>query len=376
MSAVLPRDLLPASHGPAAWVAAWSRMNVRDLVAWLLVATVMTAIDLTSVVDKLGHPAITRIAVAEALASLIFSGIALLAWRAVADLPGDRSTRLRRALVAIVIAAALSTVLVVALFRIFDIDRLWWELAGKMKSPPQPTLLAFGFFLNFALWAGVYFAAGELERRRKATGAAILAAQREQATLARGVLESKLAAMQAQVEPQFLFDTLVAIEAQYERDTRAASDNLDRLITYLRVALPRLREAGSTVGAELELLRAYLDVVRSVGGAPTLAVTLAPDCRDARFYPMLLLPLVQRAVRDASGAASSVRIGVDRVGDEIVIVLRLGGRASCGEDAELARVRERLVGLYGARATLECCELAGPTTQFTLRVPAAVAPAP
>jgi LytS/YehU family sensor histidine kinase len=86
--------------------------------------------------------------------------------------------------------------------------------------------------------------------------------------------------------------------------------------------------------------------------------------------------LVQRAVRDASGAASSVRIGVDRVGDEIIIVLRLGGRASCGEDAELARVRERLVGLYGARATLECCELAGPTTQFTLRVPAAVAPAP
>ena len=46
-----------------------------------------------------------------------------------------------------------------------------------------------------------------------------MTSQREQATLTRDVLESRLAAMQAQVEPQFLFDTLVDIEKLYQSAT-------------------------------------------------------------------------------------------------------------------------------------------------------------
>ena len=88
---------------------------------------------------------------------------------------------------------------------------------------------------------------------------------------------------------------------------RRGAQDLDRLITYLRVALPRLREAGSTIEAEIELVKAYLAVVTSLhGGRPALYVTLPDDCRDARFYPMLLLPLVQRAVRQPSGEPAGV----------------------------------------------------------------------
>jgi LytS/YehU family sensor histidine kinase len=177
--------------------------------------------------------------------------------------------------------------------------------------------------------------------------------------------------MQAQVEPQFLFDTLVDIEQLYQKDTAGAADNLDRLITYLRVALPRLREAGSTMAAEIELVEAYLDVVRSLhNGSPSLTVTLADDCREARFYPMLLLPLVQRAVRGSmNNVPSSIRIGVQRAGVDIAIVLRVAAPGGCAEDREFARVRERLMGLYGARAALECIELHGDTTQITMRIP-------
>jgi LytS/YehU family sensor histidine kinase len=156
----------------------------------------------------------------------------------------------------------------------------------------------------------------------------------------------------------------------YQRDTVRAADNLDRLITYLRVALPRLREAGSTMAAEIELVKAYLEVVRSVhDGSPALTVTLADDCREARFYPMLLLPLIQRAVRGGMHRMpASIRIAVQRAGDDIVVVLRIAAAGGCAEDPEIARVRERLAGLYGSKASLDCVELQGDTTQLTLRI--------
>jgi LytS/YehU family sensor histidine kinase len=59
------------------------------------------------------------------------------------------------------------------------------------------------------------------------------------------------------------------------------------------------------------------------------------------------------------------------VGDDVVIVTRMARAGGCAEDHELARVRERLAGLYGDRASLDCAELDSSTTQFTLRVPAA-----
>jgi len=186
------------------------------------------------------------------------------------------------------------------------------------------------------------------------------------------VLDSRLAAMQAQVEPQFRFDSLVDIETLYQKDASRAADDLDRLITYLRVALPRLREPGSTISAEIELVQAYLGVVTSLhAGRPVLSVTLPEECRYARFYPMLLLPLLQRAVRHPSGVMpESIKIGISRIEDQIVIVLRFDLRDHCTEDPELARVRERLTGLFGARASL-ACEQMSDVTQITMRVPAA-----
>ena len=71
-----------------------------------------------------------------------------------------------------------------------------------------------------------------------------------------------------------------------------------------------------------------------------------------------------------SALPESIRIGVQKVGHEVAIVTRIACAGGCAEDFELARVRERLCGLYGERAALDCTELDPDTTQFTLRVPA------
>jgi LytS/YehU family sensor histidine kinase len=306
------------------------------------------------------------------LTSLVIFGATLLAWVAATDAaPLSGRERNVRVAWAIGIGAVVAAFILVPLMRAMEVDQLWWEMSGKTKAQPPLGLVLLGNSIHFLAWSGLFVAVAEVIHRRSRTYEAIRAAQREQVSLARDVLESRLAAMQAQVEPQFLFDTLVDIERLYQKDTLGAADNLDRLITYLRVALPRLREAGSTMAAEIELVEAYLEVVRSLhNGSPSLTVSLADDCREARFYPMLLLPLVQRAVRgSATDVPTSIRIAVQLAGDEIAIVLRIAAPGGCAEDREIARVRERLSGLYGARAFLDCLELHGDTTQITMRIP-------
>jgi hypothetical protein len=258
-----------------------------------------------------------------------------------------------------------------------------WHLAGgtefvaqmvakKGKAPPALTLMLAAEYVNMLLFGGVIYAVLEMAQRRSRTQRELEAVQRRRSTLEHEVLESRLSAMQAQVEPRFLFDTLVDIEALYARDPQRAADNLDRLITYLRAALPRLRETGSTIEAEIDMVKAYLEVVTAVhGGRPTLTATLADDCRTCRFYPMLLLPLIQRAVRHPSGVLpESIAIDVRREAGQIIVVLRVALAGGCADDPELARVRERLAGLYGERAALKCIEIAGEATELSLRIPA------
>ena len=374
MSAVLPNSavLAGAAHAVSRWMQGWSKMGARHAVAWLFASSMMAVVDWTAMIDKFDKPNVHFMMAFDLVTSLILFGVTLLAWVAATEgAPISGRERNTRVAWAIVIAAVVSACIVVPLMRALEVDRMWWEMMGKSKPQPALALVIIGNSIHFVAWSGLFIAAAEVIRRRSLTNEAIRASQREQATLTRDVLESRLAAMQAQVEPQFLFDTLVDIEQLYRKDSAGAADQLDRLITYLRVALPRLREAGSTMAAEIELVRAYLDVVRSArGGSPSLTVSIADDCFEARFYPMLLLPLVQRAVHGTSESVpASIRIAVQRAGSDIAIVLRIAAPDGCAEDREIARVRERLAGLYGSQASLDCTELHGDTTQLTLRIP-------
>jgi LytS/YehU family sensor histidine kinase len=315
-----------------------------------------------------------KVIVFDLFVSVSLFSISLLAWSAaVAGRPPRGPERMRAVLMAVVASGLLSAAIVVPTMNAAGIPEIAYELMGKKRPVPPLWIGILANTVHLGLFAALFVLVAEVLQRRSATSAAILAARREQAAVAHEVLESRLAAMQAQVEPQFLFNSLVGIEALYRKDADAAAENLDRLIEYLRVALPRLRAPGSTVAGEIDLVRAYLAVVTSLhGGRPALSVTVGDGCADARFYPMLLLPLIQRAVREPDDhLPESIRIDVRKLHGDVVVETRIACSGGCVEDFELARVRERLDGLYGDRATLACAELDGNTTQFTLSVPAA-----
>lgn len=373
MSVVLTGSRASGIAGAARWWQAWTRMGWVHLGAVVLASLLMTVISGSIFVDKLGKPGVAQVMAFDFVGSLLLFGLTMLAWVAAThQTPAYGVVRTRRLTWAIVIASILSAAIAVPAMSALGVHELVWALMGseKKKELPPLWLALAGHTTIDATFSFLFVAVAEVLQRRRSTTNALQATQRAQATIAREVLESRLAAMQAQVEPQFLFESLVDIETLYQRDAQRAAEDLDRLIAYLRVALPRLRESGSTIEAEVELVQAYLGVVTSLhDGRPALSVTLPEDCRGARFYPMLLLPLLQRAVRQPS-MPESIKIGISRISGQIVIVIRFALPDHCGDDPELVRVRERLAGLFGAAASLDC-ERIGGVTQITMRVPAA-----
>ena len=87
--------------------------------------------------------------------------------------------------------------------------------------------------------------------------------------------------MQAQVEPHFLFNTLASVQFLTETDPREANRLLGHLIAYLRAALPQLRARSTTLGQEVELAEAYLNILRMRMGARSLHDRRAGRARDA-----------------------------------------------------------------------------------------------
>ena len=64
------------------------------------------------------------------------------------------------------------------------------------------------------------------------------------------------------MEPHFLFNTLANVRELVNAGSPQASTVLDSLIAYLRAAVPRLHEAATTMGQEIELVRAYLELMQ------------------------------------------------------------------------------------------------------------------
>jgi hypothetical protein len=372
---ILPTE----SHRQWRDVATFAWRSVRSTPArrWAIALAIGLLISLVmlphrlQMIEQLGwHPVHSPVEMVLPIAAAL---IMFVGW-ILADAGDDRwRSRTTRVVYALLGAGAVAAVAGVGLWHLSGGGEIVAQYAAKKgKGPPAVLLMLLSEYVNMLLLGGIIYAVAEMLHKRSRTQREFEAAQRRRGALEHQVLESKLAAMQAQVEPRFLFDTLVDIEALYEKDAQGAATNLDRLITYLRAALPRLRETGSTVEAELDLVEAYLEVVTAVhGGRPRLTVALAEVCRQSRFYPMLLLPLIQRAVRHPSGTLpESISIDVRRESGNTIVVLRIALAGGCADDPELARVRERLAGLYGDAAKLECVEIAGESTELTLRVPA------
>ncbi len=193
--------------------------------------------------------------------------------------------------------------------------------------------------------------------------------QAEVSDMSRQITEARLQALQAQVEPHFLYNTLANVQALTEIDPPAANQMVGHLIQYLRASLPKMRENTSTVGQELELVRAYLNILQMrMGGRLGFSIAVPDDLLAKSFPPMMLPSLVENAIKHGlepvrEGGQIDVRVErvVSLLGDRITIEVKDTGKGLVADSTQpgggvgLSNLRERLTAIYGnnARFTIE-----------------------
>ena len=228
-------------------------------------------------------------------------------------------------------------------------------------------LQGFGALTFLGMLVAPWVALAALVRQKDALARhQALAFELERSEYERNAVEARLRLLQAQVEPHFLFNTLANVRELVDAGSPQAATVLGHLIAYLRAAVPRLHDPATTLGQELELVRAYLEVMhmrmpdRLQFSLQADAAALALDCP-----PMTLLTLVENAVRHGidpgeEGGRIDVRVQV-RDGRCRAEVIDTGvGLAEAGDGlgTGLSNLRERLQLAFGGDARLRLVPLA------------------
>jgi len=226
----------------------------------------------------------------------------------------------------------------------------FWTNADRMEGFLTLTILA----LLVAPWTAL----AALVRQREALARhQALAFELERS-------ESRLRLLQAQVAPHFLFNTLANVQELVDAGSPHASAVLRSLISYLRAAVPLLEEPAATLGRELQLVRAYLELMHlRMPDRLQYALHVDESALALRCAPTTLLTLVENAVRhgiDPSEEGGTIEIDVQRRDGRCLIRVNdtgVGLRASDnGLGTGLSTLRERLQMMFGDDAQLRVTE--------------------
>ena len=244
---------------------------------------------------------------------------------------------------------------------------------GILKLPTLSFLIIVSAFI-------IKIVAGGKRRAEATASEANKRAETEQ--LERTVLEARMEALQAQIEPHFLFNTLGSIDQLIQTDPPRASRMQQSLIRYLRSAMPQMRDGSRpTLGQQVNLCSAFLEIMGMRMEGRLQPVVIVPEgLKSAVFPSMMLQTLVENAIKHGlepkpEGGKLEIAAEIDN-GQLAVHVSDTGlGFMPKGESGVgLANIRERLKVLYNGRAELIITVLPAGGTCATIQVPYEVAP--
>jgi len=324
----------------------WAELRHGSL-GWALVLAVLVALALNPIFVLPLPVLLGRTLFVALMLVLVFHGVGML-----------RQTLLPRWLaqtVAVALTAPVATAIVYLVATSGDV-------ASFVGNPYRVS--GFRWIAGCALAVGLIVTLGALVRERDALARSqALQFEIERGRLERQALDARLAVLTAQIEPHFLFNTLANVQALVDSGSPRAAPVLRSLIAYLRAAMPKLQEGGlSALGDELELVRAYLDLMHlRMPDRLQVHIDVEPELLALRFPPMLLLTLVENAVRhgiDPSEQGGRIEVGgrLDAATRRVQLWVAdtgLGLRGPATSGTGLDNARQRLLGVFGADSRLE-----------------------
>jgi two-component sensor histidine kinase len=360
-----------------------SRAELLGVFAFWTMLAVLTAANRLADQRELGLTIVSRsIPIALAFQQMYtWALITPLVFRLAGRFSIDRSNAAQR------IALLLGIGVVVA----FAVDRLNSSLVNNFHPRYQPTGLGFpgrfggpgsgGFFsilrgpmiLNhFIIYIGVLSAgfARDYFLRYRAREREAARLQSETANLMTQLAEARLSALNAQLNPHFLFNTLNAVSSLVERDPRGVRRMIARLSELLRYTLNGASENEVLLGQEIAFLERYLEIMQiRFQDRLEVDVQLGDDARDALVPSLILQPLVENAVKhgvEKISGTGKIRIQARREDDRLVLSVSDNGPGPSGIQASgeaageggvgLENIRQRLEQLYGGAQSLVLVE--------------------
>ena len=243
-------------------------------------------------------------------------------------------------------AAALATWIDIALMR--TIAPYVNADAATLRTPlhimflRQLFLYSVCYFVIVALAHARYYAGLSYERDLRA------------AQLEGQLSAARLTALQGQLRPHFLFNTLNMIAEQVHTDPTGADAMLTRLGVLLRSSFTETDRERVPLRRELELLESYVDIMRArFRGRLTFELDIDPSTLDALVPRFMLQPLVENAIKhgvEPREEGGRVTVTARREGDSLDLEVRDNGDGLVGtirEGTGVRNTRERLLHLYG-----------------------------
>lgn len=263
----------------------------------------------------------------------------------------------------------------------------WAVLGTALRAVIQPEMLRGGVALYMLRWfvitlpfgVAVYLALVGVEHALFAV-AEVRARDVRMARLAEQLSEARLSALEARVNPHFLFNSLNTITVLVrDGDARAATQVIEQLSLVLRASLDAAAPSDVTLREELEVTQHYL-AVETARFPDRLRVTLdvAPDALDGHVPRLAVQHLVENAIRHGVAPridAGHLHVAARRDGSALVVTVTDDGpgvsTAEWPAGHGLAGTVERLATLYGPAAQLHVGARADGQrgTQATLRLP-------
>ncbi|HEX9309977.1 MAG TPA: sensor histidine kinase [Gemmatimonadaceae bacterium] len=289
----------------------------------------------------------------------------------------DRSNAVKRILLLLLIGVVLAAFIDQInswLVRTFE-SRPDFREPGRGGGRNPPGMGPMNFLLgpmilnHFVLYTGVLAAgiARDYFLRFRARERETLRLQSETAQLQTQLAQARLSALNAQLNPHFLFNTLHAVSSLVERDPKGVRRMIARLSELLRYSLGGSGDNEVPIEQEISFLERYLEIMRiRFQGHLEVDVHLTESARGALVPSLILQPLVENAVKHGVEKVAAVgRIEIEGRRDDARLILTVSdngpgleqrGGSDTVPDAEggvgLENIRQRLEQLYGSAQSL------------------------
>jgi two-component system, LytTR family, sensor kinase len=183
------------------------------------------------------------------------------------------------------------------------------------------------------------------------------------------LVQARLQALQMQLNPHFLFNTLNSVSSLMRSDPDGADEMLERLSSLLRITLAKGQAQRIPLQEEMEVVQLYVSIQQlHFGDRVSHSVEVQPEAWDALVPSMILQPIIENAY--VHGIARSLGQGTITIkafveGDRLSISIRNAGcvPGSFGDALKrqgvgIANVKARLELHYGSRQSFSIREVA------------------